>query len=324
MRERLTSRPGRREGLALALAGGAVIVAVWIYDSLPILPYDFTFYVNWARDLSKPFYYAYWSLPVFWGLAQLPWQVGFGIFNLLNILGVWLASRLFGGRTTLVLVSFQMLYVILLGSMTGVLVGGLGLAWWGLNRGRWAVAGAGLLIAATKFQLGVTLGLILLALAPGPLRDRLKSLAVPTVVGLVSLTVYPGWPLQILASLQTAPPNDWGSIALWQWIGPAALLVWIPPIVLPLARSERLVALAAANALGLPYFQQTDLLALFVMPVGWLPVALGNLGYLFFSHHFAALRILAVIPVLSYLAVLAPSLRRIGEARGDGGGEARS
>jgi hypothetical protein len=59
-------------------------------------------------------------------------------------------------------------------------------------------------------------------------------------------------------------------------------------------------------ALGLPYFQQTDLLALYVLPIGWLPVLLGNLGYLFFSIYWDALQMLFIVPMVVYLSLIIP------------------
>ncbi|MDX1616456.1 MAG: hypothetical protein R3300_19255 [Candidatus Promineifilaceae bacterium] len=306
----LGARLSRAEALGLAIAAGALVISLAIYEWLPITPNDYKAYTNTARGFFDGFYYAYWILPAFQVLDRLPFVVGYGLLNLLNILGVLFAARVFGGRGGLALLSFQMLYVILLGSITGILVGALALAWWGLNRERWLVAGIGLALAGIKPQLGGTLGLILWLLAPGTARDKVNSLIVPTFVAVASLIAYPGWPAELLSRLLTSPPNQWGSITLWDWIGPAALLLWLPPLLLPMRPSRRFVALVAANALALPYFQQTDLLALFTVVNGWLPAVLGNLGYLFFAFKFDAFELLVVIPAIVYGAALAPSARR--------------
>jgi hypothetical protein len=52
------------------------------------------------------------------------------------------------------------------------------------------------------------------------------------------------------------------------------------------------------------------LLALFVLPVGWLPVLLGNLGFLFFKFQFDALQFLGLIPLLIYAALILPATYR--------------
>jgi hypothetical protein len=117
----------------------------------------------------------------------------------------------------------------------------------------------------------------------------------------------PSWPLDAVARIQNFNPIDWASISPWRWIGPAALLFWIPPLILPLARKERFLALMATVPLALPYFQQADLLALFVLPIGWLPVLLGNLGYLFVFFGYQVLSLLWIVPLVIYAAMIAPS-----------------
>jgi hypothetical protein len=84
------------------------------------------------------------------------------------------------------------------------------------------------------------------------------------------------------------------------------LLFWLPPVLLSLSRARRFMALAAASALGLPYFQQTDLLFLFTLPVGW-PVLLGNLGYFFAVYQWLALQALAIVPLVIYGLTLGPA-----------------
>ncbi len=228
--------------------------------------------------------------------------------RVVNTLAVFYAVRVFGGNVLVAMTSYQLLYVLYYGNITGVIVGALALLWWALAHDRWHLAGLGLLIACTKPQLGILFGALLLLLADIPWRDRLKVLIVPTVISVLSLIVYPLWPLDILDRLPNDAPADWGSVTLWRWIGFPALVLWIPTLLLPMRVPSRTVALAATMALATPYFQQTDLLLLFALPVGWLGV-LGNLGYAYIWYTWAALRVLAIIPALAYIVVIGPALR---------------
>ncbi|MFN8373954.1 MAG: hypothetical protein U0694_13890 [Anaerolineae bacterium] len=162
-------------------------------------------------------------------------------------------------------------------------------------------------VGICKFQVGMPFAAILWLLADITWRDRLRVLVIPAVVVLLSFVIYPNWPLQILTSLRDYPANDWGSIALWRWIGPLALLIWIPPLILNLSRQQRLIALVCAITMGFPYFQQNDLIILFVLPVGWLPL-LGNLGMLYNLPQFgvAAWQALWIVPFIIYLRILLP------------------
>jgi hypothetical protein len=306
---RLRARITPWELFALVLALSLLGTFVWIQASLNILPNDFYDYIQTASGDFRGYYYAYWMLPVFALLAKLPPLTAYAIWGTVNILCVFFAARVFAGRAPLALLSFQMLYVAFIGQIVGVILAGLALLWWGTGRRRWTLAGLGLVIACTKFQLGIVIGLILLLMAEISWRDRLRVIVVPVIVLVLSLVIYPMWPVEVLSTIRTTPANDWGSISLWRWIGPYALLFWIPPLLLPLSRPQRLVGLIATMALALPYFQQTDLLALFVMPIGWAFILLGNLGYLFFSIYWGGLQLLVVVPMLVYVSVIIPGIR---------------
>lgn len=294
------------ELFALALSVAMVFVFAWLRWRGAVYAYDFNTYLWAGSGDLRVHYYAFWILPVFWGLTAVPPTIAYILWNLANVAGVFFASRLFDGRRQIpfALLTYQMLYVIYYGNIIGILLGGLALCWWGLTHRRWHLAGLGLIIALTKYQIGLSFGLIFLIIADISWRERLTVLLVPLVVFLLSLIVYPLWPLESIQIILNNPPDSQGSISLWRWIGPWALLLWLPAILLPLTSKQRLAALAATAALTLPYFQQTDLLALFVMPVGWLPL-LGNLGfYLFGQDAWAGLWLLAALPLAAYLWVI--------------------
>jgi hypothetical protein len=69
---------------------------------------------------------------------------------------------------------------------------------------------------------------------------------------------------------------------------------------------QRFLAASAACALGLPYFQQADLVNLLVFPIGWLPL-LGNLGFLYYWFQWDALKILTLVPLVIYLVIVVPA-----------------
>jgi hypothetical protein len=304
---RLRARVSLWELFSLALALGLLAGFVWTHSSLNILPNDFYVYLRTVSGDFQNYYYAYWILPIFSLLAQIPPLAAYAVWAMINILCVFFATRTFGGRVPPALLSFQMLYMVVVGQIMGIIMGGLALFWWGLHRRSWALAGLGLAVACTKFHIGIVVGAVLLLTVEISWRDRLRVLIVPAIVLAISLVVYPLWPLDLLSTIKTTPANDWGSITLWRWIGPYALLLWLPPILLPLSRPQRMVALTATLALAIPYFQQTDLIALFVLPIGWVYPLLGNLGYLFFAVYWEGLQLLAVVPLLVYASIIVPA-----------------
>jgi hypothetical protein len=297
---RLRARVSPGELFALGLNFSLIGVFLWAHSVLQFGPYDLLNYLGAGRGDFSYYYYGYWLVPLFRLLAELQPTWAYILWSLVNILGVFFAGRVFGGRTALAMLSFQMFYMVFIGQMLGLLLAGLGLLWWGVAHRRWSVAGIGLLLAAPKFQTGLTLAVLLIWVAGIHWREVMRILLIPLCGVLVSLALYPTWPVDVLTTIQNNPPNVWGNISLWQWVGPWALVLWVPPLVLRLSRRRRFLALAAASALALPYFQQVDVLTLFVFPLGWLPVVLGNIGYLFFGYHFVALKWVVVVPGVIY------------------------
>lgn len=278
------------------------------YDKQGHFAYDYYTYIQAGKGDLSHHYYAFWILPLYQLMATLPSEVGFTLWNLANIAGVFIAARIFGGRVPLVMLSYQMLFVLYYGQIIGILIGALALFYLALKRQQWYLAGFFILVACTKPQFGFTFGLFIFFLLDMDWHERFKVFVVPAAIAIASLIVYPFWPLNTIEIIKNQPPNDFGNISLWQWIGPLALVLWLFPLVLPLSFRLRLIALSATTALTIPYFQQTDLLTLFVLPVGWLPL-LGYLGYgLYWEYGPTALKFLVIIPFMAYVTIILPSL----------------
>lgn len=304
--QRLT--PG--ELFALALAFGAAGIFLWFSPQISFAFYDFKIYLNTAHGIFDGYYYAYWYLPFFSLLSKLPLNLSYMLWCSLNIAGVFLAARVFGGKAPLALLSYQMFYSLIYGSISGVIVGALALCWWGLSNRKWYWAGLGVALASGKFQIGITGSLILLFMATISWKDWLRVLVIPALVLAASLFLYPGWPLELLNNIINDPPNAYGSVSLWRWLGAWALLLCIPPLLLPLLPQRRIIAWVATTALVLPYYQQSDLLFLLVMPIGWVGL-LGNLGYLLAVYGWAALQLLTLLPLAVYVITLLPAFKTL-------------
>lgn len=306
MTERLTARLSRLDALALFLNLAFAAGITYMAATSSFQPPDYKVYLETTDGAMADFYYAYWLLPVMRALDLLPLYLHFLLWGGAAVGGVFIAARIFGGRVPAALLTYQMLFATFYGQFTGIMVGALAVFWWALAQRRWHVAGFALFVAATKYHIAGPFALLLWLLADITWRDRLRVLVVPLVLGAISLVAYPLWPLDLLDNLRANPPKDEGSIALWQWIGPLALLLWLP-LLLPMARGRRVVAAASAIALGLPYFQQTDLLMLYALPVGGLAL-LGNAGFLYALYMDRALRAMALVPLVIYIAAIGPPL----------------
>lgn len=302
------------EFFVLMFAFSMIGVSIWTHTLWNEIPYDYENFIEAVSGDFSEFYYGFWILPLISLFAHLPVNLGYFLWAVLNILGVWFASRVFCGNTVLVLLSYQMFYVIFYGQISGLIIGMVALVYWGIIHEKWHIAGIGFLIAASKYQTGLVMAGLLLLLINISWQEKLKILVIPSIGGVLSLVIYPNWFLLELERMRLTPPNDWGNISLWNWMGPLSLLLFLPLLSLPMDWRRRFLAASAACALGLPYFQQADLISLLVFPFGWLPL-LGNLGFIYYWIQWDALKLLIVVPIMLYLLIVIPSTFRLIKSR---------
>jgi len=306
---RLRTRPNRIEIITLGVAVAVLILSLTAHILRDHIPYDFYNYVKTSQGDFSNYYYAHWLLPIFYLFGQFDIYTGYFIWGILNIAGAYYAMRVFGGRPLVVMLSFQLFYVLYFGQITGVIAGALALQAWALAHDRWDFAGIGMALAISKYQMGIPLSLAIWLLADINWRERLRVLFVPSLVIVLSLLIYPGWPIRSLNTILQNPPNDYGSISLWRWIGYSALVLWLPTLILKMDSARRMVLIAATIALTIPYFQQTDLLFLLSMPINGIGL-LGILGYSFFIFGWDAMKWLFILPLGIYLILVYTPLKR--------------
>ena len=293
---------GEYFGLLIAL--GFTFIFIWNSYHYKIGAVDLIHsYLPAGRGDFSEFRYPYWIVPVFQILEELPFLFGYGIWMVLNIFCVLFATRVFGGKPILALASYQMLYVLYYGQITGLLVFGLAIAWWGMSNKRFYIAGFGLLLSATKPQVGLIMGLLLFLFADVTWTERAKILIVPIIISAISIIIWPGWPQDVILTLINNPLNTNGDFSLWQWIGFWSLLLYLPVLIIPFSGTQKLLMIFITFILSFPYFQHTGLLILFCLPIGWIPL-LGYIGVLRSVIGWTALKLIVVLPLVLYLYLI--------------------
>lgn len=293
-------------GLCLAVAG----IAIWLNQSGLTGLYDFESHMDINHGDYWNYFYPKWIDPLYNLLSFLPFYAAYGALVILNILGAFFAARVFKSPAALILISYQSLYNIFYGNITGLVIGGIGLLWFGLASRKWWLAGIGLLLAGAKYQSGLLIAGLILLYANLPWKEKARTMIVPLLVTVATLTVDPQWPFDLIARIMNTPPNADGSLSLWRWLGPAALIFLIPPLVLRIPREERLLLALAAIPLAAPYFQQTDLLGVMVLPTGWLVALSGNISFTFPLLGHLGLQIAFIVPLGLYLYALIRTFRQ--------------
>ena len=275
-------------GFAFVPGAGADYINVFYHASERA--YVGFYYPQWAEFLLKPF-------------DLLPPVIAYAAFLLFQSTCLVIATRCFGGDLRAAFLNYSALSFLFYGQMEGVVILGLAALKWGLERDQPSVASLGLIAALVKPQVGLPLALFFLIK-----KWRWEPVVSLAIVVATSLVLWPGWPSDLAQRLLSAPPDTSGNISLWQYTGPAALLLWIPALLIPMSDSRRQVVLAATSALGLPYFQMYSPLLLYVMPVGWWPL-LGNIVFLGMIWGGRPVKALALVPACVYLVWIAKSAR---------------
>jgi len=310
IKKNLLSKISHLEAFSLLFLFFAILIFSYHHTKGYYIPWDFErSYLLAGRGDFSNFFYGYWIAPLFWLLEKIPGPVSYIIWSVINVVSTFTAARVLGGKSWTAIFSYQMIYVVFYGQITGLILGALGLTWWGLVNKKPHAAGIGLLLAAAKPQLGFVIGFILWITADLSWNDRLKSLIIPILGVCLTFAAYPQFIQNILSVIQQGKVGYAGNFSLWQYIGPWSLVFFIPPIALKLSRQDRILMLVAASILSVPYLQQTGFLTLFVFPFGWLPI-LGNLGYLFPFLGWGLIRSLIAIPLVIYTLMLIKGINR--------------
>jgi len=285
-------------------------------DLHPINGIDTGIFINSVHGIYEGFYYPNWSIPLFWLLSLLssPALI-FVVWNTLNILAIAFSARVFGGKSAVALLSYQLIFSLWFGQIVGVIIGGIAFYWWMLRRGKPMIAGMGAIFALIKPQMSIPILLVMGIYGADNWRDRMIS-AIPGFLALgLSLLFWNNWIFDLIIRIRETPPMENGSIALWQYIGAWSLLLWIPVFLVPMKPARRIILITATMSVATPYFIHNGLLLLFVMPAGWIGLG-GNIGYAMTYLGWNAVKLTAIVPLLVYVWILGKAILALYQGNG--------
>lgn len=268
-----------------------VAIALWaVYIMIgPGLDYHacYTWMVNEPERLPANADYPWtlnppWLAPFMAPFVSLPGQAGYIVFMAATIAAVIYGSRFFGGKTILTLLSAQMFWILWWGQIEGWAILGLVLAKIAFDRKSWPLMFLALTLASFKPHIGLVPVLVYWWWSG---RQRWISMGSLMVVFLFSLFIWGPWPLWYMEGILKFAGD--GHATIWTIsIGLAALPLFIPALLLPLAPEQRVLALTATALLVSPYtpYYSTIILMVFNIPVwtyffafiGYLPTLLGT------------------------------------------------
>lgn len=267
--------------LSRSLLLASLALALWLVYAELGPGQDFLGYRAFALNLadynlSRGMYSPPWLALLMAPLAVLPGRWGYLLLLGLTLAAGVFAARTLGGKPLVVLLSAQMSWVLWWGQIDALTLVALALAVLGHTRRSWPLLAAGLVLAAIKPHVVAVPVIALWWWTPG---SRTKSLAAAAGVTALSLAVWGNWPAvlaeRLLPFSLSTTYRPWNAT-----LGPIALPLFVPALLVPLERPQRLLALAATAMLVSPYMPYYSTLLLLVFPLPWPLLALAFLGYL--------------------------------------------
>jgi len=250
-----------------------VEIAGLILLALAVMPggFDYRGYFHQLAqgcyDCTYNPYFTEWFMRPF---GVFPWRTSYLIFSAVSIGIMWWSARRLGGYPFVLLASGTFLWILWLGQIDPLPALGLALAWWSLQKERRILVGLGLLLLATKPQLG---GFAILALAWW---GGWRTLIIPAIAAGASFLIYGlDWPLRWLTY---TPQTMFGGNA-WFYIAPTWLLVSVLGVFFIRGRREQLQYVIAATLAGAPFLGAYSYFALLLFPMRWWEIVVGYIPF---------------------------------------------
>jgi len=223
-----------------------------------------------------------WLVPFMAPFVMLPGRAGYIVFMAATLAMVVWGCYVFGGRPILTLLSAQMFWVLWWGQLEGWAVLGAALGWFALQAGSWGGMFAALAMGAFKPQVGFAAVASLWWWLGKRRWIALLAMLLLTAASIAIWGPWPAWYLQdILKFVGKEHFTTWNAS-----LGLVAAPLFLPALLLPMNREQRLIALTATSLLVSPYmpFYSTILLLCFNIPlwayvfafIGYLPKELGT------------------------------------------------
>ena len=221
-----------------------------------------------ALSGEKPMYYPYWAFWVFSFLNLLPFKLNYLVFILLILICTLFLQKLTGCNPWFLFLSFPFIWILWYGQAEYLSAAGLILFCYGKKEKKVFWLGIGLFLASLKPHItGPALLLMLFQLKNWRLRLSSFWLLFPLLIfsffqwGL-------GWPVEWLSNILNPIFYDsYNNASLWVWVGPAALLLWIPALLIPVKEEPKVVLFICTTLLSMPYVPPYSQLLLYFFPM---------------------------------------------------------
>jgi hypothetical protein len=131
----------------------------------------------------------YWSLFLSYLPARLPEPFGYFVWITVGAVLVLVTSSYFESPLLMVLLSYQMNWVLFYGQVDTYVIFGVGLGYYALVKSKPLLIGAAISLVIIKPQIGILVAIYYFFSSP----SKLKTFLISTIPFFLSLLVWPGW-----------------------------------------------------------------------------------------------------------------------------------
>lgn len=216
-----------------------------------------------------------WLAPFMAPFVTLPGRSGYYVFIAVSIGVVIFGAYFFGGRPLPVLLSAHLFWILWWGQIEAWGVLALVVAWLALKKDSWKIMFFALILASFKPQISFipVLGLWWMS------KNRWKPIVGMFILFGLSILIYGPWPVWYWKSIfnfvgdnHAGPWN--ASLGLW------ALPLFIPALLVPMDKYNRVMALAATGYIVSPYMPYYSTIPLLLFNLPWWAYIFAFIGYL--------------------------------------------
>jgi hypothetical protein len=195
------------------------------------------------------FYFMPWSLLLFIPTVWFPPDIGQGILNVLTLIGVIMAIKVFGHGVpwwlkSLAVIPLCLFILIITGNLDGVILLGFCISLWGIKSHQPFSLAAGLWLVSLKpINILPLLVFTIVLTWRWTWKDKLKSLSLLLASLNVSFPLFGwDWPLRYYSYVNTTPPLEFPIVTIWkfgnQFNVPAILLLVISVMILAITTAK--------------------------------------------------------------------------------------
>jgi hypothetical protein len=217
--------------VSLSLIGFVLIFSIIV----GVRPNDYMSFIrsstiNWLHretslyDPNAPgFYFMPWSLLLFIPTVWFPPAIGQGMLNVLTLIGVLMAVRIFGDGVSwwlkfLACIPFSLFVLLITGNLDGIVLLGFCMSLWGIKSRQPFLLATGLWLATMKpINILPLLVFVFATTWRWSWKDKFKALSLLFISIIVSFPLFGlDWPLRYYSYLTTTPPLEFPIVTIWR------------------------------------------------------------------------------------------------------------